>query len=152
MDPAGIMGEDKFPKLVRRFSMKFIKDAMRAALDKEARRPLVRSGLEAMKYAGKNPKMALEEAVAISKTDILSMIHDLHEKGIGIAVMHGVDDDVFPMADVQKNAEDHKLGDFIDGFYSVKGTHDEVYIHPEKYVKFAVEHALEALAKKHGVK
>ena len=71
------------------------------------------------------------------------MLRDLHQKGIGISVIHGVDDPVFPMDKMQEIVK----ADQIDGFYSVKGDHNEIYVHPEKYIPL-VDEALQSLENK----
>lgn len=142
-----MIGKDKFPKLAGRFSLKLIQNALTAALEPAKTKLMAQAGLETTKYILKNPAISLKEATAISDSDIHETLKELHERGIGTAIIHGVDDPVFPMERMQEIVTQ----DQIDGFYSVKGDHDEIWTHPEKYVALA-EQALEALAKKHQEK
>ncbi len=142
--PAGLIGEDKFPQLAGRFSLKLIQNALTALLEPAKIGQMAQAGLETTKYILKNPTASLKEAVAISNSDIHETLKELHEKGIGTAIIHGVDDPVFPMDKMQEVVNREQ----VDGFYSVKGGHDEIWAHPEKYVALA-EQALEALAKKY---
>ncbi len=141
--PGGLIGPDKFPKLVGRFSLNVIRSAVRAWQEPDSREAIVRDGNETGKYILKNIPRAWKEAVAISESDIHEALKELHEQGIGVAIIHGVDDPVFPMDKIQEVVKK----DQIDGFYSVKGDHNEIWIHPEKYVALA-DQALDALEKK----
>lgn len=142
--PGGLIGPDKFPKLAGRFSLKLINNTINAIVEPERMTALLRGGRESLKYVVKNPAKSLKEAVAISESEIHETLKDLREQGIGVAVIHGVDDPVFPMDRMQDIVE----RDQIDGFYSVKGAHDEIWVHPEKYVALA-DQALDALERKH---
>lgn len=49
-----------------------------------------------------------------------------------------------------KRVQEHTTRDRVDGFYSVEVTHNQLYLHPEKYthlVDFALD-ALEAARRK----
>ena len=140
--PAGIMGKDSFPKLLGRFNAESIKTALGAITKPETRKPVLVQLTELLKYI-KNVPLSVREAIAISQADILQMMEDLKKMGIGISVIHGVDDKIFPMEKVQKNISKQHT----DGFYSVKGGHHEIFLHPEKYMG-VVEKALTALEKK----
>lgn len=141
--PGGLIGEDKFPRLASRFSINIIRGIIRSIKEPGIRESVLRDNKERIKYILKNIPRALNEAVAISKSDIHEALRELHDIGIGTIVIHGVDDPVFPMDKVQEIVD----ADQLDGFYSVKGDHNDIWTHPEKYVALA-EHALEALAKK----
>ena len=71
------------------------------------------------------------------------MLRTLHKQGVKIAIIHGVDDSALPMEKMQSVAKQDQL----DGFYSVKGDHFEIYAQPEKYTALADE-ALTALEAK----
>ena len=139
-----MVGEDKLLKLVGRFSLKLINNAISGIIEPEKLAVLLRGGKETLKYIVKNPGKSFQEAKAISVAEIHEVLKELHERGIGVAVIHGVDDPVFPMDKMQETVKK----DQIDGFYSVKGGHDEIWVHPEKYVALA-DQALDALEKKH---
>jgi pimeloyl-ACP methyl ester carboxylesterase len=142
--PAGIIGKDKFPKLAGRFAITMIKDYFRSVFGSNTEKICFsRTIKESIKYIAKNPLRALKESVAISESEIHNMLKDLHEKGIGVAVVAGVDDKVFPMDKIQQIAKNDEL----DGFLSVKGGHNEIIFDPEKYVT-AAEQLLTQLEKK----
>ncbi len=145
--PGGMIGKDKFPKLAGRFSYSAIKEAGRIIIEKKARKPLATVGIEVGKYIAKNPMRALREAVAISASEIHKMLKDLRDQGIGIYVIHGVDDAVFKMDKVQNVAK----ADQLDGFYSVFGQHNEMYVDPVRYIGLANK-ALDAPEVKKGSK
>ena len=140
--PAGIIGKDKFPKLLGRFNAQSIKTTFGAIAKLETRKPVLNYWMEFKKYI-KNLPLSLKESVAISQADILQMMKDLKKMGIGISVVHGVDDKIFPMEKVQENIKKQH----VDGFYSVKGGHHEIFLHPEKYIGL-VEKALTVLEQK----
>jgi len=130
VDPGGMIGQDTLPRLLGRFSKKMIHDSY-----------LQRK--EGLKYMAENPARALKEGIAISQAEIDQMLLDLKASGIGIIIIHGVDDPVFPMERVQQVAETEML----DGFLSVKGEHDELHKNPAQYTK-AAEEMITALEKK----
>jgi len=71
-----------------------------------------------------NIPASFREIQAISKADITEALAEMHEQGIGISIIHAVDDKVFPMDKVQKNGGCKSIG----RFYSVWGTHDNYYV------------------------
>lgn len=117
------------------------------------------------KWVLEDPKASTQEIVDIAKSEIHQLLAAIKEKGIGISVFHGVDDKVFPMADVQKNisAEIQKAKDasleetplpyekIIDGFYSVAGGHGGLNLNPEVYTRAAMK-ALVSLEEKEKAK
>lgn len=152
VNPAGLTGKDTIPKLVGRFAKKNWQNFVWNMTDKDARRTVVRGQTEGAKYIAQNPRRAYQEVRAISQSEIQGMLHDLHDEGIGIAVIHGVDDAGFPMDRMQKVVKSEARSDgFVDGFLSVKGGHDDLYIHPNKYTG-AAEKMLTALEKKQAEK
>jgi hypothetical protein len=88
-----------------------------------------------LKYILKNPIRSLNEGwdMANNKSQIHDMLRLLHEKGIGIVVMSGVDDPVFPMDKMQQIAK----ADMLDGFLSLRGGHGEIGNHPDRYMTAA---------------
>lgn len=145
VDPAGLTGEDALHKLAARFSVMLAKDAARNFTDPKKLPNRLRAANEAVKYFLRNPKRGLQEAQAISEADIYGMLTDLKEMGIGVSIIHGVKDTVFPMDRLIEEARRKGKIDTI-GFYSVKGDHRELSVHPEQYTRLAVN-ALSDLAK-----
>lgn len=139
----GLTGGDNFPKLDGRFNFNVIQEALlliKNPEDLDRRTRIMRSAKEAASYIFQNPLLALKESIAISKAEIEDMLKDLNDKGIGIVVINGVDDPVFPMEKMQKIV----TKDHLDGFLSAKGTHNEIVANPEKYV-VAVDEMLDTL-------
>lgn len=87
-----------------------------------------------------NPKHTVESVGVIAETQIHELLTTLKELGLKISIVHGVDDKFFPM----KRVQEQTTKEMVDGFYSVKGTHNELYLHPEKYTAL-VDNALDAL-------
>ncbi|MFA4871514.1 MAG: alpha/beta fold hydrolase [Patescibacteria group bacterium] len=140
VDPGGMIGKDKPEYLAARFSLDILRQTIRSLREHEIIKPAMKASLVAGRAVGGAPAQSLREVVAISNTQIHDLLRGLREKGIGISIIHAVDDKAFPMERVQKIAKKDQL----NGFYSVKGTHNEFYLHPEKYTRLA-EHALAAL-------
>jgi pimeloyl-ACP methyl ester carboxylesterase len=148
VNPAGLIGKDTLPRLVGRFAMKNVQNFVNNIADADARRAVMTGQTEGAKYIAQNPLRAYQEVRAISQSEIDEMLQGLHGKGLGILVIHGVDDPGFPMERMQKVVKSDKQPDgFVDGFLSVQGGHDELYIHPEKYTG-AAEKMLTAMEQK----
>lgn len=154
--PAGLIGEDTFFELKKRFDYEKklerhgnIKDGGKREKDSDHKK-----NADFMKYAAKNPVRTVMEVQAIAKTQIYELLRELKEKGIGISIIAGVDDEAFPMDRMQKIMSKHLVddGEFIpDGFVSVKEGHNKIYNTPEKYMA-AAEGLLTAMEKKYQKK
>lgn len=171
VDPAGIIGKDNVFDLGKRFGED-------AALETERRKTKTERDLSDPKDFQKtllsSPWKALQEVLAISNADIRGMLRELKARGVGISIIHSVEDKGFPMERVQveklpgendkefkARVEKIRIGDekavsemkgnidtsMVDGFYSVKGTHNEFIQRPDRYTKLAA-HALDAMEKK----
>ena len=143
IDPGGMIGKDNPWRLAGVFAFntgRQIVDAFRKGRKSE----MFKAMTETTKAAMKQPIESAKEINTNSATQIHDTLRELKEKhNIGISIIHGVDDDVFPMDRVQEMAKQ----DMLDGFYSVKGTHGQIYLEPEKYTRLA-EEALSSLEKK----
>ncbi len=148
VDPAGLIGKDSTPKLAARFVGMLAKDALRMAkVPVNKKLNMLRAVREATKSFLANPVRGVQEVNAIAAADIYEMLTALQEVGIKVSVIHGTNDSLFPIEKVLKTSEE-KGGMDTTGFYSVKGDHREVSVHPEKYTALAVN-ALENLSNKH---
>lgn len=143
--PAGLIGEDTFTRLLKGFAGQSKRaETMEEIPVTETEKQVASAAItEVLKYFAKNPIRSIREAVDISNSQIHEMLRYLHEKGIGIVVMSGVDDPVFPMDKMQEIAK----ADMLDGFLSLKGGHGEIGNHPELYMA-AAEKMLSALEEK----
>ncbi len=146
VNPAGMVGKDSMPGLGKRFigqmkqNVELKKDENRPESAKENIDVAIK---EFFKYIKDNPKRAIKEIYAMTNLQIQDLLIELKGRGIGISIIHGVDDLTFPMDRIQDNT----TSEHLDGFYSVKGVHNELYLNPEKYMALA-EHALTALENK----
>jgi len=150
VEPAGMIGRDSLLGLAYRFCIKE---------NRQSKIPRDESIIGFIKYIAAHPMMCLHEMKQISEADIYELLKALKKAGIGISVVFGTSDQVFPMDRVQEtysgkriNGTVEKSDDILDGFYSVKGTHGEFIGHgeklePEVFPK-AVGQILTALEKK----
>ena len=146
VDPAGMVGEDTKGRLVKGAALDIGLQTARIY-----KKLLTREGFEAFKQSNtaakalvevfaQNPRHTIESIGVIAETQIHEILKTLKELGIKISIVHGVDDKFFPMEKVQQQT----TTEMVDGFYSVKGTHNQLYLHPEQYT-FLVDTALDAL-------
>lgn len=105
------------------------------------------------RYLMAEPKSSMDEIRALAEAQIRTLLKRAKAGGVGISIVHGVDDTVFPMDQMQKHvartASEKEHGEelIVDGFYSVKGRHGEFLMDPEKYTQVA-DMALTALEEK----
>jgi len=144
VEPAGLMDKDSRVKLALRFCTMLAKDAGRFLQGTKAEKAnLFRASGEALKYFASNPKRAIEEAGTIASADIYNLLEKIEELGVKVSIIQSTEDTIFPMDKVLKTAKEKRRVATI-GFYSVKGDHREISVHPEKYTALAVN-ALEDL-------
>jgi hypothetical protein len=86
---------------------------------------------------------AVKQVFAMSDSDIRGMLEKLKKQGAGISVIHAVDDKAFPMERMQEMVNT----DQVDGFYSIKGTHNEILLNHKRCSELA-DQALSDLEKK----
>ena len=146
VSPGGLIGKDKFRKLIGRALVSSFRDTTQAMRNSHEKGPFLNAVREMAKYIAENPKRAIiEEFNAMAKSDILEMVKNLHDGGIGISVVAAVDDPIFPisrMTEVLRRSEG-----VIDGFYSVKGGHNKL-VTDSRYTRAAIN-ALDGLRYKH---
>ncbi len=140
MEPAGLIGDDSFLKLILRTQS----DDKMFKKHKDSLQPLkYPSSPEIGKKSIRSDILAsIKEVIAISKADITPGLEEIHKQGVGVSIIHAADDRIFPMEKVQKMVK----GKMIDGFYSVRGSHNMVYLY-EPFGRIA-EKALSDLEKK----
>ncbi len=104
-------------------------------------------------YVLQNPLRTLAEAQAIAKADIIESITSLGQLGIGVSIIHGVDDRLEPIKATFNTA--YKKGPIdtdgnrkmpTDGYYSVRHGHDAL-ARDTRYVDAALD-ALKDLSHK----
>lgn len=123
---AGIVGKDSYLDLVKRFTLdEGLKEfKMREQSNMNSFSEYMRSIL---KYLTHNPFLAHQEIKEISQADIFEMTGYLKEKGVGVGVICGVNDQVFPIERILKSLDDKK----IDHFLSTKGNHGSFVFNKE---------------------
>ena len=163
VDPAGIVGKHSRAKLAIRTSKNARAEQKYADQKKfqgaELAQQNLKIGAEDMKKVLKeNFKEAmLDETGAISKADITEILKELRGKGIKIAIIHGVEDKIFPMEKVfdLKEKDEGNLGitegskphldkESADIFLSTKGTHNQMGLYLGLWMEM-VEFALDKL-------
>jgi len=142
-NPVGMIGKDNIASLSLRFSSDLADEIVNSFKDKSRIKQILKSFLVAGKVIASNPLQAIRQGIAISGTQIQEQLRALKEKGIGISIIHAGKDRVLPMDRVQKVAKKEQF----HGFYSVAGTHSQIYLEPSKYSS-AVDAALTALERR----
>jgi pimeloyl-ACP methyl ester carboxylesterase len=143
VDPSGIIGEGSAVTLPINFSKEVVSGALEWVRTKEGRKMMLDIFKGVAGTVLKHPVLAYRQLLGNSSAELVEEMKELRSKGIGISVIHGVDDKLFPMKEMQKYAD----ADAIDGFYSVKGSHPDFLFKSEAFTK-ASEAALSALEKK----
>jgi len=142
VSPAGFIGKDSFPKLLGRFSRKVIQDHYRLLTDRQSRKPMSRFLKQGLRFAVSHPIQGLKEAVAISQVQLGETLKELHDLGVGTAIIAGTNDPLFHMAKLQRTVK----SSMIDGFISTKAGHDELHLQ-HSYAR-AMERVLTSLENK----
>jgi len=143
VNPGGLVGQDNEFRLTAGFLKDLVKHFVEVVGNKEF---LKRFGIfygGMAKSAAIDLSKAIKEISAISDSQVQDLLKNIKEQGIGISIIHGVDDSAFPMGKMQEVVKP----DQVDGFYSVKGAHGDFVIQAEKYTEI-VDQALDALEKK----
>jgi len=142
VNPGGMIGKDNVFRLgkgmAHQLAVQAASEARRTDTDRQAEK--LRSPLIPLRVIASNLKRAWGSVKVVADSDIVDMLKDLKAQGVGISIIHGADDKVFPMERVQKEVG----ADAVTGFYSVRGGHNEIFIRPEQYTKVA-DLALDAL-------
>ncbi len=145
LDPGGMIGKDNVFRLGRGLAHELtnqtVNESGRTDVDRQAQK--LATLLAPLRVLASNIKRSWDSIQAIADSDIVDMLKELKAQGVGVSVIHGVEDKVFPMERVQKEVG----ADAITGFYSVRGGHNEIFLRPEQYTK-AVDLALDALEAK----
>jgi len=138
----GFMGKDSFLGLTGRFSMSTIREAIDSVFtyDPERRSRIQQTLSGLTKYIASNPVRATKESMAISATQVEGVLGYLHEVGVGVVVVCGEGDSVFPIERVNKMLEEKH----VDALVPMQGTHNEIFYDPVRYMG-AIEAKIEEL-------
>lgn len=121
------MKNDTFVELVWRF----LKNFLATWKATEARKSAHAYMKEILIYTIKNPAQALIEAWGVSRFKMSRFLNEIKEKGVHIALVHSERDIIFPAGDVAEFLKEVP----IQSFHLVKGGHNEIHAHPEKFAK-----------------
>jgi len=113
VSPAGISGDDNLLRLVGRSLIHFAQDGLTFAKSPIERRNILKMGLEAGLYVGKNPKRTVKEVAAIAKSEeyaaLKSLKSDLDAKDIRLGFIQAESDMLTPAENLwSKIGEDAK--------------------------------------------
>lgn len=128
VNPQGIIGEDQKHKLTGRLLSMLTRDMLSVVTDGKRRKSLIKGAIESAKYIAQNPKRALTEIREISTSDVLIMLKDLHKQGIGIAIVSGENDSLFPTNEIVERLIKEK---FAVDLYRVPGRHTDFAVSQE---------------------
>ena len=149
--PAGMIGPDYLLRLAAKFPLDIAKSYIDGVRKKELREPKKQAESRGSKPAAlplREMPQAVREVSDMAKTQIHELLRDIRKKGIKISIIHGVDDNVFPMRDVQRMTK----ADMVNGFFSIKGKHAQ-WRSKEDRRRYAMlaEHALTAMEKENAI-
>ena len=140
VEPAGLIGADTVWQLGKRV----LKDAKEEKIAGKSRQKVEFTPPNTIpETVLPHLPASIAEIRAIANSDVTDNLARVHGLGIGVSIIHGVDDQFFPMERVQQMVKDH----MIDGLYSVEGTHNAMYLW-EPYGR-VTEQALSALENRH---
>lgn len=143
--PAGMVGKDTFFRFAKGYMGQFKgrPDSMKKIPISQTEKDIPIVALkEGLKMFLKNPARLVKEVLDVPNIQIYDLLEELHQQGIGIVIMSGVDDPVFPQEKMQELLKND--GAMIDGFVSLKGGHGTLGDIPHKFMK-AVESILTKL-------
>lgn len=109
-------------------------------MTEDTKKQLQHGRSDVIDYFWENKQLAFKEIESIAKTHVIDLLRDVHDKGVGIVLVHGAEDTVFTMQKVQEQiSKAAPVGESlpVDGFLSVKGGHGALTIHPDEYTKLA---------------
>lgn len=147
VDPGGMVGEDEQSRLVKDAVLDIALQIGRIFrrlenIDWSALSKTLGASMDLNRAIAAGPKATVESIGVIAESQVDEILESLKKLGIRISIIHGVDDKFFPMERVQKTAT-RKM---VDGFYSMKGTHNEIYLRPDMHTKL-IDQALDTLEK-----
>jgi len=121
VDPAGLIIGDRWYRLVGRFGQMIVQCALEATTNAAERRALVWAMVNPTVYSLTHPLRALAQISALAGWHNLDLLRGLRGAGVGVVVITGVDNRVFPIDRSGPFARDGVL--IVDGFHSVRGGH-----------------------------
>lgn len=139
--PAGMMKNDSYLNLVKRFTIDETFEEVKKS-DKININSFYSYLKDVFRHVLKNPILSNKEIKAMTQMDIFEMTKQLKEKGVGVGLVCGAYDKVFPIEEVIKNADRNN----IDCFLPTKGHHGSA-VFDKEYITLA-ENLLDNMARK----
>lgn len=144
VSPAGLIGKDSWARLGPAFTRDISEQTIKALFQDRSRfGKMWKAYTEFGKATAQDPVQALREIQAMVDYRIEDLLREMKSRGHGVSIIHGVHDRAFPMERMQKIVDETML----DGFVSVKGSHNELYLKPHPMSEL-VDHLLDAMEKK----
>ncbi|MFA5431464.1 MAG: hypothetical protein WC319_01095 [Candidatus Paceibacterota bacterium] len=141
--PAGMMKNDSFWGLIGRFA---IKEPYEEIKEGGLNMNIIGSYLKdiTLHYL-KNRSLSSKEIKAMTQMNVFEMTKYIKKQGIGVGLVCGTNDKVFPIEEVMKNIDNEN----VDYFRSTKGNHSSIILSDEykEYVLLA-EKLLTIMARK----
>lgn len=147
-NPAGLTGKIN-PGI---FAMRWFR-LMKQQIMKEYKETGENPGDHLPEVFARNPAKMIESVLAISTSDVREMLKEIRANGIGVSVIATTDDKFFPIeklagtVDEKGQTVSELTVDDVDGFYSLRGSHDTYFYQPEKFAS-VVDSAFDALEAK----
>lgn len=126
VSPAGMIGGDSCLDLVKRFTIDEGIEELKNR-GKQNMNSFYGYTKEIISHVVKNPILSLKEISAMSEIDIFEMTKHLKSHGIGVGLVCGANDKVFPIEDIIDRINDKN----VDCFLSTKGDHGSLMFNRE---------------------
>lgn len=154
-NPGGMVGEDSFFALIGRAYAHRRQEIEAIEKDDMVRNMLSIGKGERRQNLTNDILRGAASPRAIACTQIQELLFLLKKKGVHIIIAHAVDDLIFPMDKVQEISRSMKDEggnsipgrEFIDGFYSIQGGHNDFIVNPRMHAILAMD-AFTAITKK----
>jgi pimeloyl-ACP methyl ester carboxylesterase len=126
VDPAGLIANDSSWQLC----LRFLADAIGSCLDsvrmRSIRQPLMSAFREITFSFVRDPLGALSGIHSMVDSHLQDALLELRDSDVGLSIIHGVSDGVFPINRVQKSIDKRML----HGFLAVRGRHGQFQLEP----------------------
>lgn len=143
-----MIGPDTLPRLGRDFNADLLGQWAHGAFrNNEHGKKSLKAIHEAVEAWIDDPKRTWEAIMAMVEQEIPDLLKALKQEGHGITIIHGAHDKAFPMIRMQGRS----TAEMVDGFVSVKGSHNQMYLEPHPFTEL-IDHVLDALEKKYGAR
>jgi pimeloyl-ACP methyl ester carboxylesterase len=133
VDPAGLIANDSSWQLCIRFLADAIGSCLDSVRTRSIRQPLVSAFREIASSFIRDPLGALSGIHSMVDSHLQDALLELRDSNVGLSIIHGVSDGVFPINRVQQ-AIDRRM---FHGFLSVRGRHGQFQLEPTLFTALA---------------